>query len=247
MVLIPNVRIAGPTTRRSKGPGIPVASRSGVKRRSSSAMRWFTALVLIAAPAILAPHGAFAGSAVDSLNRFYEQVRTFSASFEQVVLDEGLNPIEESSGIMQIARPGRFRWDYEPPNEQIILSDGERVWVYDIELEQITVRSQEQSLGRTPAALLAGAGDIQSSYRITDLGQTGALSWVSMKPSDEEGGFSDLRIGFEQDRLRVMELVDGLGQTTRITLSNASENGNIDDSRFVLVPPAGVDVIDETQ
>ena len=87
---------------------------------------------------------AVAGS-LDSLDRFYNTVHTYTARFNQVVLDEGLVPIEESSGVMQIARPGRFRWDYEPPNEQTIGGDGTRVWIYDIELEQITVRPQDGS------------------------------------------------------------------------------------------------------
>ena len=183
---------------------------------------------------------------LESLDRFYQSVQTYTARFQQVVLDEGLNPIEESSGLMQIARPGRFRWDYEPPNEQYIVSDGERVWLYDIELEQITVRSQEQSLGKTPATLLAGSSDIKTNYEIRDLGQAGVLVWVGMTPKDNESGFSDMRIGFENDELRIMELVDGLGQTTRITLTEATENQQIDDARFTLEPPPGVDIIDET-
>ena len=183
---------------------------------------------------------------IDSLNRFYDHVHTYTARFEQVVLDEGLNPIEESSGTMQIARPGRFRWDYEPPNEQRIVSDGNKVWVYDIELEQITIRSQEKSLGKTPATLLAGGSDITSNYNVRDLGQSGALAWVGMQPKDTESGFSDMRIGFENNELRIMELVDGLGQTTRITLTDARENLQINDTRFVLQLPRDVDVIDET-
>ena len=192
------------------------------------------------------PAGMAGPNSIASLDRFYNSVQTYTAQFQQVVLDEGLNPIEESSGVMQISRPGRFRWDYEPPNEQRIISDGVKVWLYDIELEQITVRSQEQSLGRTPATLLAGSSDIKSNYDIQDLGQSGALAWVRMTPKSDDSGFSDMRIGFEQGELRIMELVDGLGQTTRITLSNTLENQKIDDSRFVLMPPDGVDVIDET-
>ena len=183
---------------------------------------------------------------IDNLNRFYDNVHTYTAQFQQVVLDEGLNPVEESSGTMQIARPGRFRWDYEPPNEQRIVSNGDKVWVYDIELEQITIRSLEKSLGKTPATLLAGGGDFSSNYDVRDLGQSGVLTWVGMKPKDPESGYSDMRIGFENNELRIMELVDGLGQTTRITLTNARENLPINESRFVLLPPQGVDVIDET-
>lgn len=205
-------------------------------------------ITLLLLALFLFPQIPYAGpKSLESLDRFYDTVQTYTARFQQVVLDEGLNPIEESSGVMQIARPGRFRWDYDPPNEQHIISDGYKVWLYDIELEQITVRSQEQSLGRTPATLLAGSSDIKSNYEIRDLGQAGMLAWVGMRPKDSDSGFSDMRIGFENEQLRIMELVDGLGQTTRITLTEASENQEVDDARFTLVPPEGVDIIDETK
>lgn len=203
-----------------------------------------------AASLLLASVFLFAGTAsagsLDSLDRFYDSVQTYAAQFEQVVLDEGLVPIEESAGIMQIARPGRFRWDYDPPNEQTIVGDGNKVWIYDVELEQITVRSQEQSLGRTPATLLAGSGDIDSNYIVEDLGAAGTQNWVAIRPRDEDSGFSDMRIGFEGNELRTIELIDALGQTTRITMSGGIENDPVDDSRFRLTPPEGVDVIDES-
>jgi len=200
--------------------------------------------VLALALTVSAASQAVAGS-LDSLDRFYNTVHTYTARFNQVVLDEGLVPIEESSGVMQIARPGRFRWDYEPPNEQTIVGDGTRVWIYDIELEQITVRPQEQSLGRTPATILAGSGDIDASYDVQDLGIAGSQTWVAVKPRDEDSGFNDMRIGFEGDALRTIELVDGLGQTTRITMTEGIENETVDETRFEMIPPEGVDVIDE--
>jgi outer membrane lipoprotein carrier protein len=204
----------------------------------------FIRTVLALALTVSAASQAVAGS-LDSLDRFYNTVHTYTARFSQVVLDEGLVPIEESSGVMQIARPGRFRWDYEPPNEQTIVGDGTRVWIYDIELEQITVRPQEQSLGRTPATILAGSGDIDASYDVQDLGIAGSQTWVAVKPRDEDSSFNDMRIGFEGDALRTIELVDGLGQTTRITMTEGIENETVDETRFELIPPEGVDVIDE--
>ena len=216
-----------------------------MEKRAVQGIFVLCSLVLPAMLASVAWAPAVAGS-LDSLSRFYDVVQTYNTQFWQVVLDEGLNTIEESSGTMQLARPGRFRWDYEPPNEQLIVSDGNKVWLYDIELEQVTVRSQEHSLGKTPATILAGDGDIASSYALRDLGPAGELVWVGMKPRDSESGFSDMRIGFEGDELRIIELVDALGQTTRIMLTGGVENEPIDDSRFVLVPPPGVDVIDET-
>ncbi len=204
-----------------------------------------SALLLALFLAIDAGRAAAAGS-LDSLGRFYDNVITYTARFDQVVLDEGLNTIEESAGVMQIARPGRFRWDYEPPNEQTIVGDGTRVWIYDIELEQITVRPQERLLGRTPATILAGSGDFTTNYEVRDLGPAGSLEWVGIKPRDNDSGFNDMRIGFEGDALRTIELIDGLGQTTRITMNNGTENEPAEDSRFTLTPPEGVDVIDES-
>lgn len=183
----------------------------------------------------------------EDLDHFFEDVQTYSARFQQVVLDEGFNPIEESAGRVTIKRPGRFRWDYEPPDETRIISNGEKVWIYDVELEQVSVRSYEDALGNTPAALLAGGAGISEEFEVTDLGEVnGPLHWVRMVPKSEDVGFEDIRIGFEDSRLRVMELVDGLGQTTRITMTDAAENETIDDSRFRFAAPEGVDVIDET-
>lgn len=184
----------------------------------------------------------------ENLDHFFEDVRTYSARFQQVVLDEGFNPIEESSGLVTIKRPGRFRWDYEPPDETRIISNGDKVWIFDVALDQVTVRSYEEALGNTPAALLAGGAGIGEAFEVTDLGEVnGPLHWVRMVPRSQDVGFEDIRIGFEDGRLRVMELVDGLGQTTRITMADGVENETIDDSRFQFNPPDGVDVIDETE
>lgn len=202
-----------------------------------SVVLWVAAVVSSGASADINP----------DVNHFFNEVQTYSARFQQVVLDEGFNPIEESSGTVTIKRPGRFRWDYEPPSEHRIISDGEKVWTYDIELEQVTVRSLREAVGKTPAGLLAGGADIEEEFEVTDLGEVnGPLYWVRMVPKSEDVGFDDIRIGFEDGSLRVMELVDGLGQTTRITMTDGVENQPIDDARFEFVPPEGVDVIDET-
>lgn len=183
------------------------------------------------------------------VDHFFNEVATYTARFDQIVLDEGFNPIEESSGRMMIMRPGRFRWDYEPPNEQKIISDGERVTLYDVELEQITIRSLAGTVGDTPAGLLAGGTDINSEFEVIDLGVVnGPLHWVRMIPREQEDdGFEDIRVGFENGSLRVMELVDGLGQITRITLTDSVENAKISEAHFQFDPPEGVDVIDETR
>lgn len=201
---------------------------------------------LLLAAVLMVSLGARAETS-ENLSHFFEEVQTYQARFQQVVLDEGFNPIEETSGRVVIKRPGRFRWDYDPPDETRIISNGDKVWIYDVALEQVTVRSYTEALGNTPAALLAGGAEVSEAFEISDLGEVnGPLHWVRMVPKREDVGFEDIRIGFEDGRLRVMELVDGLGQTTRITMAEAVENESIADSRFNFTPPEGVDVIDET-
>lgn len=182
-----------------------------------------------------------------SLDRFFSDVVTFRARFEQVVLDEDLNRIEESAGEVWISRPGKFRWDYEPPLEQQIVSDGEQVWVYDADLAQVTLRPLTNAIGTTPAILLAGEGDVKGSFHIRDLGHQGNLEWIGLTPKDSDEGYEDIRIAFEDTHLRVLEFIDGLGQMTRITLEGVQENLEISDSRFDFVPPPGVDVFTEDQ
>lgn len=188
---------------------------------------------------------AVQASAPTSLERFFNDVHTYTAHFQQVVLDEGLNILQESSGTLSIERPGKFRWDYDTPYQQQIVGDGKKVWIYDVELQQVTVRRMTAALGSTPALLLAGKAGLKRHFAVTDLGHQGKLDWVKMVPKIRDGGFEDIRIGFENGVIRSLELVDGFGQTTRITLSDASENKKIDPKRFSFVPPKGVDVITE--
>ncbi|MGA8260667.1 MAG: outer membrane lipoprotein chaperone LolA [Arenicellales bacterium] len=208
-------------------------------------IRIFLNIIVLLAACMACP--AAIAAVGKSLNHFFNDVHTYSARFQQVVLDEGFNPIQESSGRVLIKRPGRFRWDYDPPNQHEIISDGDKVWTYDVELEQVTVRSLKKALGKTPAALLAGGVDLDKDFKVTDLGQVnGPLHWVRLVPKGDDVGFKDIRIGFQDGRLRVMELVDGLGQTTRITMTDGQENKTIADSQFEFTPPKGADVIDDT-
>ena len=176
---------------------------------------------------------------------FFSQVQTFEARFRQLVLDESLNAIDDGRGTVWIKRPGRFRWDYDLPDPQEIVGDGERIWLHDIDLEQVTVRDQAQALGRTPAILLAGSGDLDETYRIEDIGVQGRYDWVNLIPEDPESGFTEVRIGFEDGRLSLMELIDTLDQRTRISFIDLEENIPVADSIFEFVPPEGVDIIDQ--
>lgn len=184
-------------------------------------------------------------SATQDLQRFFNKVQRYSAQFDQVVLDEGMNPIQESSGSLWIERPGKFRWDYAVPYEQHIVGDGKEIWVYDVELKQVAVRRMQGALGATPALLLAGKGRLETTFEIKDLGRQGKLDWVRMTPRQNDGGFQDIRIGFEGGRISTLEMVDAFGQTTRVRLREARENGRIAADRFQFKPPPGVDVIRE--
>ena len=184
-------------------------------------------------------------SATQDLQRFFSQVQRYSARFDQVTLDEAMNQIQESSGNLWIERPGKFRWNYTAPYEQHIVGDGKEVWVYDVELKQAAVRRMEGALGATPAILLSGKGVLESVFVIKDLGRQGEIDWLLLTPKKNDGGFEKIRIGFGKGRILTLEMVDGFGQTTRVTLRDAKENVQIDAGKFNFKPPAGVDVIRE--
>jgi outer membrane lipoprotein carrier protein len=185
-----------------------------------------------------------AATATDNLNRFFQEIRTLRAEFSQVVMDENLVPLEESTGRLLISRPGRFRWDYHPPFAQQIIADGVKIWIYDIELEQVTVRDQRSMLAGTPALLLAGQGDLEANYVIGDLGEQGSVVWVSLQPKARNGSFAEVQLGFQNDTLRLIQLLDHLDQVTRIVLNHVEENPQIPTKLFEFVVPVGVDLID---
>ena len=182
---------------------------------------------------------------IAQFDRFFEEVLTFKARFTQTIFDENLVPLEESSGQLRISRPGRFRWDYDPPAEQSIIADGERMWVYDIDLEQVTVRKLTDALGTSPAGVLSSGGNPKHNYRVEDLGQQGEIGWVSLHSKEEAASFSEIQLGFDRGTLRLIQLLDDLGQITRIVLSDVKENIAIGAEWFAFEIPKGVDIIDE--
>lgn len=207
-------------------------------------MRWM--LLWLVMGAGLSPACAVADG-YERLDRFLEKVTTFKASFIQVVLDENLLALEETSGLLWIARPGRFRWDYESVHGQSIVADGEVLWLYDVELEQVTRRAQESAIGQTPAVLLSGGQQYRKDYNVTILGRQGAVNWISLVPKLSDGSFAEIQLGFEGETLRLIQLLDELNQITRVTLANVVENEPIPDSVFRFIPPTGVDVISDVE
>jgi len=197
---------------------------------------------------MVTPAWASAESGTNALQRFFHDVRTLKASFVQTVRSEDFRKSEKSSGTLLMSRPGHFRWDYEKPYLQQIVADGQKLWIFDIDLDQVIVKSLKKAIGNTPAVLLSGSADLSDQFIINDYKNTepGAdqLVWVELKPKDEEAGFQLLRLGFNND-LQQMILLDAFGQETRIQFSQLQRNPNIDPALFQFSPPPGVDVLSE--
>jgi outer membrane lipoprotein carrier protein len=181
--------------------------------------------------------------AVQRLERLLADAKTVRAEFTQVVLDGDLKPIKESSGTFALSRPGKFRWDYTSPYVQAVVGDGTKVWVYDADLKQVTVKPMDRTLASSPAVLLGGGGSLDDGFAVTDRGEDGGLWWVELAPKVKDTEFERVRLGLGAKFVEVMELHDTLGQTTRITFRGATLNARIPAETFKFVPPAGVDVI----
>jgi outer membrane lipoprotein carrier protein len=184
----------------------------------------------------------------DSLDRFKSFLRdtqSARADFEQKVYGRDGRLTQESTGSFVFQRPGRFRWTYAKPVDQLIVGDGERVWIYDRDLNQVTVRKLSRALGSTPAALLAGASDVEKAFELRDAGARDGLEWMEARPREREAGFEVVRMGFGAQGVQAMELVDHFGHTTRLRFSHVQRNPKVDPAEFRFQPPAGADVLGE--
>jgi outer membrane lipoprotein carrier protein len=187
----------------------------------------------------------FQDAGAASLERFQSYVRTTQAArgdFVQKVYDRSGKLTQESKGSFAFLRPGRFRWTYVKP-QQVIVGDGERVWIHDADLNQVTVRRVARVLGSTPAALLAGASDIDKAFDLAELGEKDGLEWLEAKPREKEAGFERIRLGLATGGVEAMELVDHFGQTTVLRFSNLVRNPQIEPATFRFSPPKGADVL----
>ncbi len=200
------------------------------------------ALVLAAA---LAPQPATAG-AVDAFLAFSAGARTATARFEQSVVDRDGRTVERSTGSFAFSRPGRFRWAYDKPAATLIVADGERLWLYDEDLNQVTVRAMDRALGATPAALLAGQGDVTAAFTLREAGRAGGLDWLEATPRAPDTGFDRVRIGMKGEVPAAMELHDALGGRTELRFESFRVGARPAPGTFRFEPPKGADVLDET-
>jgi outer membrane lipoprotein carrier protein len=194
--------------------------------------------------AALAP-GVAGASSVEALKALLAQTTTARAQFAQMVLDRNLKMLQQSTGTMQFSRPGKFRWQYDKPYEQVIVSDGTHVWLYDKDLNQVTMRRFDRALGSSPAALLAGSNEIEKSYALSSAGSQEGLDWLEAIPRTRDTVFEKIRLGFGKAGLEAMELRDQFGQITVIKFSTIERNAKLPPESFRFAPPPGADVIRE--
>lgn len=179
------------------------------------------------------------------VERFLNEVVTLSGRFEQQLIDADDSVVEESSGTLHIQRPGKFRWSYVSPYQQLLVADGLNIWSYDVDLEQVTVKAQTEALGGTPAVLLGGSSDVLDDFEYVGSFPDRGTQWVHLRPKNTDSGFHKVELGFSGDDLTRMLFVDNLEQTTLIALFDVSFNEEIDATQFDFVPPQDVDVVGE--
>jgi len=198
----------------------------------------FVALLLVAATSPVR------ADAVDALREFAREAKTGRAAFTQMVTSPDGAKKKTSSGSFEFARPNRFRFAYAKPFEQQIIGDGQRLWLYDVDLQQATVRAMDKALGATPAALLAGASP-DKDFELSPLPATQGLEWVQATPRDKEAlaNLQSLRVGFRGNTLAAIELVDGFGQRSLLTFTALVINVALAADTFRFVPPPGVEVL----
>jgi outer membrane lipoprotein carrier protein len=193
--------------------------------------------VLCAAPSVYA-------SPTTDVEKYLNGLASWSADFAQTIDDGHGNVLRSAAGRLYLQRPGKFRWDYSQPSEQLVLADGKQIWFYDKDLAQANVRDMDTSLASTPASLLSGSASVGTQFNVTALPASAGLQWFQLIPKHSDTDFQLVRIGFNKSgELASMFLADKLNQITQLTFSNSKRNDKFAPDLFSFVPPPGVDVI----
>lgn len=185
---------------------------------------------------------AFAQSAEKRLNNALGSLDNLTADFKQTVLDDDKKIVQQSSGKVAIQRPGKFSWIYTTPYEQQIIADGKELWVYDVDLDQVTVKPMSTGLATAPIMILMRKNKIGSEFNINEVGQRKFLYWVELEPKSPDMDYTNVYIGLEDGAVKAMELRDKFGQSTQIVFENLRLNVVHNPKTFKFVPPPGVDV-----
>jgi outer membrane lipoprotein carrier protein len=177
------------------------------------------------------------------VEKYLAGLATWSADFTQTIDDGHGKVLRSAAGKLYLQRPGKFRWDYTEPSEQLVLADGKQIWFYDKDLAQANVRNADSTLASTPASLLSGGGSVSGQFDIKALPRSGGLEWFQLIPKHADTDFQLVRIGFDKGELASMFLADKLGQVTQLTFTHPSRNATFAPDLFSFTPPPGVDVI----
>jgi outer membrane lipoprotein carrier protein len=176
---------------------------------------------------------------------FLDRTKTSKGAFTQTVKNQARRTTQTNSGTFAFARPGKFRWTYEKPFDQLIVGDGSKVWIFDRDLNQVIVRKLDVALGATPAALLAGDNAIERTFNLTEGEARDGLEFVDATPKGVESQFTHMRLGFKDGLPRTMELTDAFGQNTVLNFTAVERNPALAPDLFRFAPPAGADVVGE--
>jgi len=199
---------------------------------------------LLLAAMLLCGVGAAQADALDALKAFVRDARTGQASFTQTVTSPDGARKKTSSGSFEFARPNRFRFAYTKPFEQLIVADGQKIWIYDRDLNQVSSRKLAQALGATPAALLAG-GSLEQDFELKPAPDRSGLAWVEARPRDRDGALQSVQIGFRGKDLAAIDIVDSFGQTSQLRFSELATNISFAPERFRFTVPPGADLIEQ--
>jgi len=191
------------------------------------------------------PNWLYAAQSHEELNQFLQSLQTVYAQFNQKIYPESGGLPEESSGNMYVQRPNQFRWEYKKPYNQLIVADGKQVWIYESDLEQVTVKALDAALGKTPAFLLSRNRKLEEDFFVNKLPTEGQVTRFELIPKDAEAPFDSMRINLRGDTILGFELLDNLGQTTHINFSQVRQNLQFRKILFQFDPPAGVDILKE--
>lgn len=196
---------------------------------------------------LLASLSAHAGEARAQFDRFSQGLQGLDGEFEQRVYDARGELSEQSTGTIALKAPRQFRWEYVEPFPQLIVADGNNIWIYDPDLEQVNVRVQSFEEQGSPLTALIDRDELDRQFEVSEGGGEDSLHWLMLDPRGEDAQFSQARLGFDDDAgLARMELVDSLGQRTEVTFSGWERNPAFSDTEFRFTPPPGVDVVGET-
>lgn len=182
-------------------------------------------------------------ASLERLRQFVRETQTARTPFTQTVTDKNGRVVQTVSGQFDLARPGRFRWSVDQPYKQLLVGDGQRVWVFDPDLNQVIVRNLGEALGASPAALLAGKEDVESAFAWKDQPPADGLDWLAATPLAKESTFSEIRLGFDARGLVALELFDAFGQKSVVRFTAFERNPKLSPELFRFTPPKGADVV----